>query len=489
MSGTWTPGPGPTSGDDSFTATTLGALADALAGNDTMVGNSANDTLLGNDGDDSIVGGAGDDSIDGGAGADTVLADAGADTVLGGSGADSILGGDGNDQLIGDQTSDSLTGGDDYIDGGLGDDSLFGNFGNDTLIGGAGTNRLVGNAGDDSLVGGSQNDLLQGGDGNDTLVAGTGVNTMEGGAGNDLMVGGNGNDIYFLSQGGGNDTINTGGGNDSVYLEGMDSSRGGSGGEVWGSLKSGDTLGGGWTVYKTTANGGYLVQNGVDTVFIDNSPNRIISGDFYTPPDPNDPCFASGTLIATARGEVAVEELRVGDLVLTAQGGAPLQPIVWIGHSKAQIARHPDRRRIAPVRIKAGALGKGVPHRDLRVSPDHGIFVDGYLVPAGHLVNGTSVIQELWVTEVTYWHVELPAHGLLVSEGAVTESYLDDGNRKQFDNFGITTLFKDFASERANGRYKAKACRPVLEEGEMLDRIRARLATMAAPARQRALTA
>ena len=101
-------------------------------------------------------------------------------------------------------------------------------------------------------------------------------------------------------------------------------------------------------------------------------------------------------------------------------------------------------------------------------------------MPAKYLVNGSSIAQEAAPGVVAYWHVELPAHGLVVSEGAVSESYLDDGNRKQFDNYGITTLFKDFASERANGRYAAQACRPVLEEGsEVLDRIRARLAARA----------
>lgn len=203
------------------------------------------------------------------------------------------------------------------------------------------------------------------------------------------------------------------------------------------------------------------------------------------------PCFVAGTRIATARGEVAVEALRVGDLVVTQGGGAPLQPVIWLGHSHVDIARHRDPARVAPVRIAAGALAEGVPHRDLCVSPDHGIALDGHLVPAGLLVNGTTIVQELWRPEVTYWHVELPAHALLVSEGAATESYLDDGNRQQFDNHAIATLFKDFAADRANGRGAAKACRPVLKEGPALERIRARLIARArtageAPARRRA---
>ena len=479
MSGTWNPDPnGPTNGDDTFTATVVGAFADGLGGNDRLAGNIGNDTLLGNDGNDLIGGLSGNDSLDGGNGNDTLNGDTGNDTLIGGFGDDSLLGGADADLLIGDDGTTDSIGGNDWLDGGDGNDTLFGNAGNDTLIGGLGVNRLVGGAGNDSLVGGPGNDLLQGGDGNDTIRGGTGVNTIEGGAGNDLIIGGNGNDVYYITLNTGIDTIQTGGGNDQVYIQGMDSTLGGPTGVVWGSLKTGDTLGGGWSIVKTGANGGFVV-NGSDSISFDNSPNRIISGAYYVQPPDDEPCFATGTMIATARGEVAVEDLRVGDLVLTAHGGAPLQPIVWIGHSRAAVAKHRDRARIAPVLIKAGALGEGVPHRDLRVSPDHGMFVDGYLVPAGRLVNGTSIIQEMWCPEVTYWHVELPAHGLLVSEGAVSESYLDDGNRKQFDNFGITTLFKDFAAERANGRYKAQACRPVLEEGPALERIRARIAARA----------
>lgn len=192
------------------------------------------------------------------------------------------------------------------------------------------------------------------------------------------------------------------------------------------------------------------------------------------------PCFAAGTRIATARGEVLVEDLRVGDLVVVAEAGAPLQPVVWVGHSRVNVAGHRDRAAVAPVLIRAGALAEGVPHRDLRVSPEHAMYLDGRLVPARHLVNGTTVVQELWCPDVTYWHVELPAHGLLVAEGAVSESYFDDGNRQHFDNGGTVALFKDFASERANGRYRAEACAPVLEDGPALERIRSRIAARAA---------
>jgi hypothetical protein len=192
-------------------------------------------------------------------------------------------------------------------------------------------------------------------------------------------------------------------------------------------------------------------------------------------------CFAAGTMIATARGEVPVESLRVGDLVVARHGGAALQPVIWLGHSRVDISRHPRPERVAPVRIRAGALAEGVPARDLRVSPDHGILLDGNLVPAGLLVNGSTIVQETWCPEVTYWHVELPAHGLLVSDGAVTESYLDNGNRHHFDNHPVTAMVKDFGTPQADAP-RARGCLPVLREGALLDRIRARLGARAAAA-------
>lgn len=238
------------------------------------------------------------------------------------------------------------------------------------------------------------------------------------------------------------------------------------------------------TVSQTSGNRTYTEIIDLNTATLDPNVDWVISAEDSTGSVTSGntitvdviPCFVAGTRIATARGEVAVEELRVGDLVVTQGGGAPLQPVVWLGHSHVDIARHRDPARIAPVRIAAGALAEGVPHRDLCVSPDHGIALDGHLVPAGLLVNGATIVQELWRPEVTYWHVELPAHALLVSEGAATESYLDDGNRKHFDNHAIATLFKDFAAERANGRYAAQACRPVLKDGPALERIRAGIA-------------
>jgi hypothetical protein len=324
---------------------------------------------------------------------------------------------------------------------------------NDTLGGAGGNDVIYGGGGDDTLNGGEAVDSIYGGDGNDTINAGP-----QGGSnsGKELLDGGDGDDLLIVNIK--TDIVSGGGGSDTVDISAIGTSG-------W----SFDSVNNAWT-NSGTAGGDPITITGVE--WFDNNGTLTQA-----------PCFAAGTRIATARGEVAVEQLRVGDLVVTAHGGGALQPVAWIGHSKVDVAR---QRAMAPILITAGALAEGVPHRDLRVSPEHAMFLDGRLVPARLLVNGTSIMQELWCPEVTYWHVELPAHGLLVAEGAVSESYFDDGNRKHFDNHAIATLFKDFASERHNGRYAEAACYPPLTEGPALERIRARLAARAgAPAQAR----
>ena len=144
-------------------------------------------------------------------------------------------------------------------------------------------------------------------------------------------------------------------------------------------------------------------------------------------------CFYSGTLVATPSGERAVETLRAGDLVLTAEGEA--RPIRWLGRQTVS-TRFGDPLRVLPIRVAAGALGENLPKRDLLVSPDHALLVDGVLVQAGALVNGTTVRREAGVPEVfTYWHVELHDHSLVLAEGVPAETFIDNVDRLAFDNW------------------------------------------------------
>lgn len=144
-------------------------------------------------------------------------------------------------------------------------------------------------------------------------------------------------------------------------------------------------------------------------------------------------CFYPGTLIRTPRGEVAVESLKPGDLVLTAGGEAA--PVRWIGRQTVS-TRFADPLRVLPIRLKAGALGENLPARDLLLSPSHALLVDGVLVQAGALVNGSSIVREHDVPVVfTYYHVELADHSLILAEGVPAETFVDNVDREHFDNW------------------------------------------------------
>jgi hypothetical protein len=140
-------------------------------------------------------------------------------------------------------------------------------------------------------------------------------------------------------------------------------------------------------------------------------------------------CFAAGTRIATLRGNVAVENLREGDQVRSAFGGT--RPVVWLGHRRIVCASHSEAANVCPVRVRAGAFGEGVPSSDVWLSPDHAVYIEGVLIPVRYLANGTSIMQEV-VDAVTYWHVELTHHDVILAEGLLAESYLDTGNRAAF---------------------------------------------------------
>lgn len=142
-------------------------------------------------------------------------------------------------------------------------------------------------------------------------------------------------------------------------------------------------------------------------------------------------CFAAGTRIATERGHVVVEDLREGDLVHTVLGKQTM-PIAWIGHRHVDCARHPKPATVWPVRISAGAFGPGQPCRDLLLSPDHALFIYGVLIPVKYLINGDSIAQ-VPMDSVTYYHVELGHHDVVLAEGLPVESYLDAGDRCNFD--------------------------------------------------------
>ncbi|MDA9019970.1 Hint domain-containing protein [Flavimaricola sp.] len=142
-------------------------------------------------------------------------------------------------------------------------------------------------------------------------------------------------------------------------------------------------------------------------------------------------CFTPGTTIATPRGEKPVEDLRQGDRIITRDSG--IQELRWVGHKDITgptLSRSPH---LAPVLIKAGALGNGLPERSMMVSPNHRILVASdrtqlyvedqeALIAAKHLANGSGV-QPVTIAKTTYIHLMFDRHEVVLSNGSWTECF------------------------------------------------------------------
>ncbi|MCX7933429.1 MAG: Hint domain-containing protein [Rhodovarius sp.] len=214
------------------------------------------------------------------------------------------------------------------------------------------------------------------------------------------------------------------------------------------------------------------------SIILTNNEDSPVPGGEY-PVDPDDPfilCFFPGTRLLTPAGEVAVEDLRPGDLVVTADGRS--LPIRWIGRRTVH-SFFADPLRSLPVRIAAGALGDGLPRRDLLLSPGHAVALGPFLANAGALVNGSS-IRRLGRRDVPdrfcWYHVELDEHALLLAEGVPAESLDLQGLSERFDN----------AAEREALLGPRTSCGPALEMPRVITarqlppRERERLAAIAA---------
>jgi hypothetical protein len=188
------------------------------------------------------------------------------------------------------------------------------------------------------------------------------------------------------------------------------------------------------------------------------------------------PCFCAGTLIATPDGQQAIETLKAGDLVLTLDG--PARAIRWLGRSTVA-SLFADPIRHFPIRIAAGALGENLPVRDLLVSPDHAMFLSGFLVQAGALVNGTTITRQTSVPAAfTYYHLELDAHALVLAEGAATETFVDNVDRRAFDNWAEHTAAVEEMVELPYARAKSARQVPLLVRTLIAERARALVVTV-----------
>ena len=170
-------------------------------------------------------------------------------------------------------------------------------------------------------------------------------------------------------------------------------------------------------------------------------------------------CFTAGTRIRTPGGEAPVEQLRPGDVVLTAAGRPA--PIAWIGHRQLDTRRHRRPDDVQPIRVAAHAFAPNQPARDLCLSPDHAVCHGGVLIPVRYLVNGRTITRQR-VPAITYFHIELDRHDVILAEDLPCESYLDTGNRSAFANGGpAIALHPDFA----RAVWSAAACAPLALAG------------------------
>ena len=424
------------------------ATGDTTGGGlDGIIGSDFNDTLVGYDGSgadwtNEIYGGAGDDYIDGMGSDDSLYGESGADSIIGGTGNDLIDGGTESDTLVGGDGADTFVGGDgyDYLDytgstagvnvdldtntfsGGEADgdtmvdtvEGVYGSDFNDVITGAdsgpSSDNYIDGGAGNDTLSGLGGEDTLLGGAGSDSLIGGTGADSLEGGAGADTLVGSL------------DDTIAGGDGDDYIQLE--DLGEGGSGTITidggTGDQAAGDTLD-----LNGLADRATLIRN-VDPLTGETSGSvTLLDGTVVTFSNIDQViCFTPGTNILTEDGFRPIEDLKIGDGIVTMDNG--IQPLAWKGSRTV-----PAFGSFAPIRLQKGSL-PGL-ENDILVSPQHKMLLKGQdidlhfgtdevFAAAQLLENGDTITRETG-GEVTYIHLMLPQHEVIYAEGAPTESF------------------------------------------------------------------
>lgn len=402
---------------------------------DASIGGVAVDTGAG---DDTIKVGDGAYNIDAGTGDDRIIREAGttaddANSVIdAGDGIDTYVAGSG---LGADHTVDLAAGRLDHAGNDRGDLLNFENVAlensaasvkgdsKDNTITARGTqdNSLSGGDGNDSIDGGGGNDNLHGDAGRDTLIGGDGNDTLDGGQGDDQLTGGDGDDVFVYS--GGHDTItdfnagNTGPlddddttNNDFIDLSGYY-----------------DKI---FDLRADYEDNGILDQSNFETTdytynskFEDGSLKFIgVQAQHFTYDNTGVVCFGKGTAIRTPRGDVLVEDLRVGDLVTTMDNGP--QKIRWINTRSYDAEQMQKGSHLHPVLIKRGTFGA---ERDLLVSQQHGVLVgqsgDSF-ARAKHLADAAKGVRiAKGKKTVTYVHLMFDDHQVIFAENVPSESF------------------------------------------------------------------
>ncbi|MGF1276562.1 Hint domain-containing protein [Acetobacter pasteurianus] len=151
-------------------------------------------------------------------------------------------------------------------------------------------------------------------------------------------------------------------------------------------------------------------------------------------------CFLAGTMIRTCAGEVAIENIQIGDEIITfdgRSGGQTVRPVVWVGKAHAIVRPGlPDDEAGYPVCVIKDAIADGVPYKDMLITSEHCLFFEGRFVPVRILVNGSTIFYDKSITSYDYYHVETDQHSVIIADGMLTESYLDTGNRRAFRQKG-----------------------------------------------------
>lgn len=329
--------------------------------------------------------------------------------------------------------------------------------GNDVISGGDGNDTIFGGAGDDSLSGDAGNDELDGGTGDDTLSGGAGIDTLTGGAGADVFIVDGSADLitdFDLATGAANGDPSD---NDFVDLSGFYNSANLA---AWNAANPGQTYTNPLAWLKADQADGVLDQAG--GVRIQNG-GAAVDGGQFTIENTGVICFARDTGIATPKGRVAVQDLRVGDLVQTVDNGC--RPLLWIASRRV-----PAYGKVAPIRIEEGVLGND---RTLILSPQHRVRVgsriaermfgsEEVLVAAKHLL-GLAGVSRIEGGEVEYVHFLFDRHELVVSDGAETESLFPGPEAlKSIHSEGRRELESLFPELFGNARLGGASVRPLV---------------------------
>ncbi|WP_223424921.1 Hint domain-containing protein, partial [Tateyamaria pelophila] len=449
-----------------------------VPGDDTIEGGDGDDLIFGQAGDDSLLGGADDDTISGGDGEDTIEGGDGDDSLLGGQDDDQIFGDDGDDTIRGDGGDDSILGGagDDRILGGDGADLLVGDIGDDTLFGAGENDTIIGGEGDDVIFGQGDDDSLLGGDGDDFIRGGVGEDFISGGADDDTVLGGRGEDTIELGEG---DNLALGGFDSDLFtVDGLGNT----------TVRGGEDLDGNdIDVIDLTGVRAKVTETGFEAGYIElfDDDGNLSGRIDYSEIEQVIICFTPGTRIATQSGEIKAEDLKPGDKVFTRDNG--IQTVRWIGRRDLTAQEMSDYPKFQPILIRSGALGNGLPERDMMVSPQHRMLLTSelaevmfgereVLVAAKFLIGLDGVLQAN-VGTVSYVHLMFDHHEVVLADGAWSESF-QPGDRSlkgigDEQRVEILTLFPELASSEGLDAFgSARMSLKKHEAAILVDRLR-----------------